>query len=164
MPTADDDHWFQLMNAPDIENARKLYRYWRQKHRGDTLPTRTDIEFEDLVNMGCADLAFIMEPLPDGDWQYRLLGSTIAMYFGKDVTGIPFRRHMLPDEAEEAIRISNQVVATKKPTFLKARFASGEYIGTLETMSLPILSRDESAIWLFGASFFIADDPLEEPR
>lgn len=157
VPQMDDDHWFQQMDAPDSEQARALYRYWRSKHRGDTLPRRSDISLDDLAEMECADLVFILEPKPGDDWSYRLLGSRIAMYFGKDVTGIPLRDHMLPEEAAEAIRISNQVSETRKPAFLKARFASGDYVGVLETMSMPILSRDEASIWLFGASFFTAD-------
>lgn len=154
-----EEPYFEVLPGPDCEQAKALYVYWQQHHvsedgKDSTLPKRDDISLPDLVALGCADRAFIMEPVGEDDWQYRLLGSEIVRYFGRDVTGIPFRQHMLECEAETAIRISNEAAQTRKPVFLKMRFISGDHSGLIETMSLPILARDETTIWLFGATFF----------
>ncbi|MDF1747901.1 MAG: hypothetical protein P1V34_03400, partial [Alphaproteobacteria bacterium] len=64
------------------------------------------------------------------------------------------REHMLENEAQVAISISNDVAQKKTPVFLKLRLISGQHSGMFESMSLPILGRDDETIWLFGASFF----------
>lgn len=151
------DPLFEVLEQPELQEARALHDYWRSLWTGTELPNRNDIKLEEVARLGCADRIFIMDPLPNGDWQYRLLGSEIVRYFGRDVTGVPFRRHMRADEAEEAIRISNQVAQSRTPIFLKVRFASGDHIGIIETMSLPILARKSGQIWLFGGTFFTPD-------
>lgn len=151
------DPLFEVLEVPELPEAKALYDYWRSLRTDGELPHRGHIQLDEVAELGCADRIFIMDPLPDGDWQYRLLGSEIVRYFGRDVTGVPFRRHMRQDEAEEAIRISNQVAESRAPIFLKVRFASGDHIGIIETMSLPILSRDRSRVWLFGGTFFTPD-------
>ena len=154
-----EEPYFEVLTGPDCDEAKALHAYWLQHQSSDDrngiiLPKRDDIALPDLVALGCADRAFIMEPIENDDWQYRLLGSEIVRYFGRDVTGVPFRQHMLECEADTAIRISNEAARTRKPVFLKMRFVSGEHSGMIETMSLPILARDETTIWLFGATFF----------
>ncbi len=155
--------FFEILTAPNSPEAKNLYEYWRSLHRDtgtsgqETLPRRKDITLESLAALGCADRVFILEPLVDGDWQYRLLGSEIVRYFGRDVTGIPLRRHMVKEEADKAITLSNRAVAELIPIFLNVQFVSGDYSGMIETMSLPILARDDGDIWLFGGSFFTPD-------
>ncbi|MEQ8829406.1 MAG: PAS domain-containing protein [Alphaproteobacteria bacterium] len=151
------DPLFQVLREPELPEAKALHAYWQSLRTGNELPTRSSIKLDEVAKLGCADRIFIMDPLPNGDWQYRLLGSEIVRYFGRDVTGVPFRRHMRADEAEEAIKISNQVAESRTPIFLKVRFASGDHIGIVETMSLPILARDQNRVWLFGGSFFTPD-------
>lgn len=150
---------FEVLSAPVNPAAVALHRYWQDLPRTEAgLPRRADIGFDDLVELRCADRVFILEPVGGTDWQYRLLGSEIVRYFGRDVTKIPLRRHMHADEAEEAIRLSDRVAETRAPIFLRVRFSSGDHTGEIETMSLPILGRDETTVWLFGGSFFTPDD------
>lgn len=159
---------FMEMPAPQAEGTRALYRLWCDSRRSggdrddggglDSLPHRDVFSFETLKRIGVLGHEFLIEPADGGrDWRYRLIGAEIVWMFGRDPTGVPFSKHFIPAEAEQCITLSNRVARTGRPLFLQARFVSGEHsAGILETMSLPILSRDGGEVWLIGASFPVA--------
>ncbi|NMM44118.1 PAS domain-containing protein [Rhodospirillaceae bacterium KN72] len=155
MPSKSEDPVVERLTEPQHPDATELFALWRSKC-GDNgqLPSREDLTLKELWALRCADRSFILEPLPDGDWQYRLLGSRITQFYGRDVSNIPFRQHMSPDEAEASIALSNEAARDRKPVFLRMRYVGKTYSGIIETMSLPILARDGKTVWLFGASFF----------
>lgn len=157
--------FFREIPEPESAGAQALYAYWRDKHSASgNLPSRDKIEFDELVSLGLADRVFILEPIDGGaDWRYRLLGSEIVRMYGGEVTNVPFREHMSPQEAKQAIELSNRTAFDRRPLFLKARFTSGDYTGVIETMSLPILNRSGSEVWLFGGTFFLEGALAFEP-
>lgn len=149
------EKFFEPIDAPVSRDAQQLYDYWRGLADPPDLPARDSIRLEALAELGCADRVFILQPIDGGaDWHYRLLGTQIAMLYEHDITKVPFREFMRPDEAERAIELSNHVLATREPLFLQARYVAGEKRPPIETMSLPITGRDGAEIWLFGGTFF----------
>lgn len=148
------DPIFEPLPVPQHPEACRLYEYWLGKRGIKEMPNRDAMQLDELTSLHCVDRVFIMEPLAGNDWRYRLLGTEIVKRFGRDVTGIPFRAHMAKDEAETAIQISNAAAEARKPVFLQARFTSGKHHRIVETMSLPIRSRDGKEVWLFGGTFF----------
>lgn len=148
---------FEPLPIPQHSQAWTLYKYWLEKRGIKEIPSRASIRLEELTSLRCVDRVFILEPLGENDWRYRLLGTEIVKRFGRDVTGVPFREHMQEDEAEAAINLSNKAVSSNTPVFLQARFSSGKHHRTVETMSLPIRSTDGKATWLFGGTFFQRD-------
>lgn len=149
------DPFFEPIDAPISSDAQALYSYWRDLTPAGGPPWRRQITMEDLGALGVLDSVFILEQTEDRtDWRYRLLGTRIVQMYGSEVTNIPLREHMTPEEAELAIRLSNRVRDTRTPIFLKARFVSGDHQVPVETMSLPILGKDEDDVWLFGGTFF----------
>lgn len=153
-PRDEREFFLERLAAPQDPGAIKLYHYWRDLHRGEDLPRRDDIDLADLAKLRCADRIFILDRGGDGEWRYRLLGTEIVRYYGRDVTGLPMSQHMAPEEARQANAISDEVARNRTPVFLHARFKSGDFGGDIETMSLPILARDLKTVWLFGGSFF----------
>lgn len=145
--------------APLLPGTMALYRFWQDCRHGDelpdTLPGREDFSIGALKRIGVLGHEFLIEPIEGGrDWRYRLVGADIVWMFGRDPTGIPFTQHFAPPEAEKCIAFSSQVARSRRPVFLRARFASaGHSVGLLETMSLPVWNRDRTEIWLIGASF-----------
>lgn len=148
------DPLLKRLDAPEHIQAKALYEYWCSKSKDGKPPKRTDIHLDELAALRCADRCFIIEPSHSGDWQYRLLGTTIARYYDRDVTGIPFSQHMPEHLAESANCFSNEVAETLKPLFLLIDYKRHDYSGIIETMSLPIMARDGETVWLFGGSFF----------
>lgn len=156
---ADGGELLVEIEAPRNPGAVALYQLWQSLKPADGLPSREEFTFEKLTELGIIGNCFVIEPMDGGrDWRYRLLGSQITWLFGGDATNIPFSQHFLPEEAELCIRLSNQVAQSGKPVFLFGRFTPGNFSGTLETMSLPVVGRDGSTVWLIGASF-----PMETP-
>ncbi len=146
---------FEPMEAPLSAGANALHDYWRGLATPPDLPRRQQISMDALSRLGCLDSVFILEPTEDRtDWRYRLLGTRIVQMYGADVTLLPLRAHMTKEEADVAIALSDHVRDTLTPVFLKARFVSGEHTVPVETMSLPILGRNGTDIWLFGGTFF----------
>lgn len=140
--------------APVHAGAIALHRLWLDLKPADGLPARDLFSFERLGSLGILGNCFVIEPVDGGrDWRYRLLGSRITWLFGQDVTNVPFSQHFDPEEAELCIRLSNRVAQSGRPLFLTGRFRTGDFSGSLETMSLPVLARDGHAVWLMGASF-----------
>ncbi len=152
------ERFFEPMDAPMTAHGKALHDYWRSLAEPPALPAREAVRVEDLHRLGCLERVFILEPIDDGrDWRYRLLGTTIVEMLERDITGVPFRECMIPEQAEKAIALSNQARETRQPIFLHARFVSPdhEHRPPLETMSLPILARDGADVWLMGGTFLI---------
>lgn len=148
------DPMFEELAAPVGPKARALFDLWREVSPPGDLPNRTAFTFERIQECGSMGYFFVIEPMDGGrDWRYRLVGSRITWLFGEDTTNVPFTVHFYPDEAEQCIALSNSVVSTRVPLFLRARFVSGNFSGELETMSLPVHSPDNSELWLVGASY-----------
>jgi hypothetical protein len=142
------------IDGPRNPGAVALYQLWQSLKPENGLPLRDEFSFERLQDIGIVANCFVIESLDGGrDWRYRLLGTAITWLFGGDATNIPFSRHFEPAEAELCIRLSNQVAQSRQPVFLFGRFQPGDFSGTLETMSLPVLARDGETVWLIGASF-----------
>ncbi len=143
--------------APALPGSRALFALWEEaKASGaEGLPDRDAFSIDALKRIGVLGQEFLIEPIAGGrDWRYRLVGADIVWMFGRDPTGIPFTQHFVPFEAEQCIAFSNQVARSRRPVFLRARFVSkGHSASLLETMSLPVWSRDRTVIWLIGASF-----------
>jgi len=158
---------FREIPEPIDSYCRAMADLWRALcpsagAAGQDLPHRSDFSFERLQAIGVLGNAFVIEPIgPHAvygmDWRYRLMGTNIAWMFGSDPTNIPFSEHFLPDEARVCIDFSNQVATSRKPVFLMGKLRSGDYSGTLETMSLPVLAPDGETIWLLGVSFAAID-------
>ena len=157
-----DNDLFVEIPEPQHPTAAALADFWRARQEAaGGLPSRDAFSPEALSRIGALGHQFVIEPIDGGrDWRYRLLGSKIVWLFGRDTTNVAFSEHFQADEARQCIALSNQVVATRTPVFLRARFSSGGHWGTLETMSLPVWNRTGDDIWLFGASF--PEDPNTE--
>jgi hypothetical protein len=154
MLEADDGDLLAEIDAPRHPGAVALFGLWQSLKPAAGLPARNEFSFERMGELGILGNCFVIEPLDGGrDWRYRLLGSQITWLFGGDATNIPFSRHFDAEEAELCIRLSNRVAQTRQPIFLFGRFRTGDFSGTLETMSLPVLGRDGVSVWLLGASF-----------
>lgn len=146
---------FERIEAPQGAQTRTLHALWSRfkEEAGGAIPPRAVFSFERMGEAGLLGHLFVIEPLDGGrDWQYRLLGSDIVWLFGGDVTRVPFSEHFAPDEAKQAIALSNEVARTLTPLFLRVRFVTGDYSGDLETMSLPVLGANGRDVWLIGAS------------
>lgn len=144
---------FKPIDAPIHPKAVALHSHWLASRPAGDLPPRSAFGFEVVHDLGLMGAFFVIERTEArDDWRYRLLGSDIVWLFGNDVTNVPFRKHMVAEEAEACIALSNRVAESGTPAFLLARFVSGGHFGSLETMSLPVMGPSGDDVWLVGCS------------
>lgn len=159
---------FKQIDAPVHPKAIALHNHWRASKPAGGLPPRSAFGFEIIHDLGLMGAFFVIEKTEArDDWRYRLLGSDIVWLFGNDVTNIPFREHMVAEEAEACIALSNRVAESGAPLFLFARFVSGGHFGTVETMSLPVMGPSGDDVWLVGCSLSVrteAEEPADRAR
>lgn len=145
---------FETHTAPGHPGAVALHSLWSGLFAAGRPPPREAFSMERIGALGLLGRFFVIEPLQGGlDWRYRLLGSRLSWLFGRDITNIPFRDHYDPKKAAHRIALSNGVLRSRAPVFLRARFIAKGLPGELETLSLPVVDPCGDGFWLVGASF-----------
>jgi hypothetical protein len=89
--------------AEDVPDARlrALYGYWIAKCAGRPMPLRRDIDVLELAPwLGNLMLIEVLEG--GAEFRYRVYGSTLAQYYGRDLTGKTTEG--VPEEARKAVR------------------------------------------------------------
>jgi len=124
------------MDAPQpplsLPLLRSLYAYWAEKRQGRPMPDRADI---DPIEMRAwLGNLMLVEIAPDGDFVYRLYGSTFVNQFKVDMTGRSIRD--LPAAQAELLRSEYDAVVKS------ARPMSRHY-----TASFDFTSRDRRSQW-----------------
>jgi hypothetical protein len=94
-----------------------LYRYWLAKRGGRTMPSRSDIDPADIPAL----LPYIgIIEKADGEFRYRLIGSSMAKQLGFDATGAAVGSYV---PAGQAVRTSvERVRAAACPAFNTAKY------------------------------------------
>lgn len=123
-----------LEGAPQLtlETLRALYNYWAGKRNGRALPDRTDI---DPIEMKAwLGNLMLVERLEDGDYLYRLYGSTFVNQFKVDMTGK--RVNGLPEKQADLLRSEYDAVVH-----------SGIPMSRRYTATFDYTSRDKRSTW-----------------
>ena len=148
---------------------RPVLDYWEQKRAGRAMPRRQDIEPAELK----AYLPHIslVEPLPGGDFRYRLVGSAITERYGRNSTGKTFRE-IYPDRPDIALwltRVMEAVVAHRRPVLATGSLgAVGKEHVLSEALLLPLSDDAGNVTTIFGATRYsmrgaAAERPSERP-
>jgi hypothetical protein len=77
-----------VLAASDITDARlrRLFEHWDARRRGARLPNRAAIDVVELKPW--LGNLLLIEVIDGGrDFRYRVYGSTLAQYYGRDLTG-----------------------------------------------------------------------------
>ncbi|MEK9971350.1 MAG: PAS domain-containing protein [Ferrovibrio sp.] len=123
-----------LEGAPQLtlETLRALYSYWAGKRDGRALPDRADI---DPIEMKAwLGNLMLVERLENGDYLYRLYGSTFVNQFKVDMTGK--RVNELPEKQAELLRSEYDAVVH-----------SGIPMSRRYTATFDYTSRDKRSTW-----------------
>ncbi|WP_331374115.1 PAS domain-containing protein [Sinorhizobium chiapasense] len=135
-----------MRNKTTIE----LFRYWNTLRGERDLPRRDEIEPQDI----CALLPslFILERQPSGDIRFRLAGTHVCALFGRELRGQPFAALWPAGEANEAVRIADQVMTQRSLAALSAcgLTAGGERLET-ELLLTPLGSPQGGSDRILGS-------------
>jgi hypothetical protein len=136
-----------LEGAPQLtlETLRALYSYWAGKRHGRALPDRADIDPIEMKPW--LGNLMLVERKDDGDYLYRLYGSTFVNQFKVDMTGK--RVNELPEKQAELLRSEYDAVVH-----------SGIPMSRRYTATFDYTSRDKRSTWQVERSWERLSLPL----
>jgi len=137
--------------AADAQNSDEIthptlvaiYRYWDSKRRGRVMPQRPDIDPTEIARL--LPHIFMVDVERDPlRFRYRLIGTAICEFLGRDFTGrIVDATNYPPEQAAELQKIYGAVVETARPVACKGTifYVPGREWLLTEAILLP-LSKD----------------------
>jgi hypothetical protein len=160
-----------LEGAPQLtlETLRALYAYWAGKRHGRALPDRADI---DPIEMKAwLGNLMLVERIEDGDYLYRLYGSTFVNQFKVDMTGK--RVNGLPEQQADLLRSEYDAVVHSGMPMSRRYTATFDYTSrdkrstwqverSWERLSLPLTAGGDEVRMLLVAAFPL--EPAPEDR
>jgi hypothetical protein len=133
---------WEYCDVDDLSSAatRFFYNYWVSKVKGDTIPSRRDIDPVEFPQFMANCL--ILDVEGPGRYRYRLFGTHIADWNERDLTGHLLDRDVLGDAAPMFLDVYERLCRDKSPiAFRGSLFWQNREHRRFEQVSLP-LSRD----------------------
>lgn len=136
---------------------RPVLDYWDRKRCNRPMPRRLDIEPLELK--AYLRHLFLIEPLPGGEFRYRLIGSEITERYGRNSTGKTVREAYVdaPEAAEWLTTMLLAVTAGKRPVLASGtlRAVRKEHVFS-DSLHLPLSDDGDSVTMIFGAALYSA--------
>lgn len=133
-----------------------LLRYWQELRDGARLPSRTDVEPQELGTV--LPWTFLIDVTPLDGFRYRLVGTAIVQEMGYDMTGQLVARAYAGPDWDQIRRDYDWVIRERRPCLTRNRVmlpANGsEYC--YSRLLLPLATDGENVDILLGAA--IADN------
>lgn len=105
--------------AEDRARLRQLETLWQDKRAGRTLPSRADLDPNELKRH--LSSLFITEALDDGDFRYRLIGTAVTRAMRRDVTGLRLSEAYRPDDAGPLLGLYRKLCQARRPHWRAGR-------------------------------------------
>lgn len=146
---------FNVLDAPRDPDLAGLYAYW-QKKRGDRLmPSRADIDPSEIAAV--LPHVFLIESVPPPHYyRYRIHGSALAEFHGRDFTGLAIHETISKEDADQVIRVFDGIAAARAPLFATGPVfwtRQDEFKG-FEACILPLSADGATVNMLLGAIRF----------
>lgn len=141
-----------------------LYRYWDAKRGGRGMPARLDLDPSDIVallpHLYMVDVQ--REPLR---FRYRLIGTAIADFLGRDYTGrmVDEATYGQGESLDRLLRLFSLVVATARPVAYKGNiwYVPGRAWREVEALLLPLAPDDATVNIILGG--YVTVGPATPP-
>lgn len=129
----------------------EILNYWNQIRGTNAAPLRAQIDPASLPRL--LPELFILE-MPAGDQpQFRLAGTRVCSFFGRELRGHPFASLWAKEQASDAERIAAGVMAHSIPALIHATGYTGSgYSMAFELVLLPVRSAGDLCDRLLGAA------------
>lgn len=152
-----------------LETLQALYAYWAAKRHGRPMPDRADIDPIEMKPW--LGNLMLVERRDDGDYVYRLYGSTFVNQFKVDMTGK--RVSELPEQQAELLRTEYDAVVHSRMPMSRRYTATFDYTSrdrrsswqverSWERLCLPLTAGSEEVRMLLVAAFPL--EPAQEDR
>lgn len=151
-----------VVDPPEVTPPvlRPMLDYWQHKRGARAMPMRQDIDPSELK----AHLPHLclIEPLPDGDFRYRLVGSAITERYERNSTGKTVRQIYgdRPNAGAGLIRILGAVVMHRRPVLATGTLdAVGKDYVLSEALLLPLSNDGSSVSMILSATRYSPTPP-----
>lgn len=152
-----------------LETLQALYAYWAGKRAGRSMPDRADIDPIEMKPW--LGNLMLVERRDDGDYIYRLYGSTFVNQFKVDMTG--HRVNELPEQQAALLRTEYDAVVHSRMPMSRRYTATFDYTSrdkrsawqverSWERLALPLTAGGEDVRMLLVAAFPL--EPAPEDR
>lgn len=146
---------FKVLDTPNDPDIARLYQYWNEKRGARPLPSRADIDPADILAI--LPHIFLVEAVPPPDcYRYRIHGTALADFHGRDFTGLTIRETIAPEDAEQTIRVFNDLAASRKPLCATGPvfWCQSQEFKCFESCNLPLSADGDTVNMIFGAIKF----------
>jgi hypothetical protein len=138
------------------DELKALEAYWRSKRRGDSLPTRRDIDPWEM--RAYLDHVFLIAVTrnPMRFW-FRSVGGTISAAYGENITGKYVDEIDLDDMQKEIIADYKTAAVEARPVYSRCEYVKGDDQRHLryERLLLPLSSDGHTVDMLLGGAMLI---------
>jgi hypothetical protein len=131
--------------------VRQAYEYWFSKSVDGRLPSRSDIKPRELS--GLLDQLFLIEVTREPlTFTFRLLGTQLTKWAGREYTGLVFSKRTVSPNWKEVFNDCRSVVETRLPRYdqKSAPWMTNEF-SRIERMIAPLSNDGKTVDMLFGA-------------
>lgn len=111
-----------LHPALDDSAHRRLYEYWLAKRAGRRMPARADVEPLELGDI-LGDFGLIdVEPRDPPRFRYRLIGTNMVEFFGRDFTGETVEQSKSGNYARKLLELYRECAQLGTPVYWEGVF------------------------------------------
>lgn len=121
---------------------REMLAYWERQRGSRAMPRRRDIDPTELPRRALPHLQLIDVIDDGGRFCYRLVGTAIVDVFGAEFTGKHVDELDAGDRVELAHGFYRTVCATRKPVFVRSRYATAKAVDVIANRLLMPLSKE----------------------
>ena len=128
----------------------EIFNYWNQIRGSHAAPLRAQIDPASLRRL--LPELFILEMSGAEQPQFRLAGTRLCGFFGRELRGHPFASLWASGQEREAERTATDVMARSVPSLIHATGYTGSgYMMAFELVLLPVRSSGDRCDRLLGA-------------
>lgn len=129
----------------------EIFNYWNQIRGTNAAPLRAQIDPASLPRL--LPELFILEMSAVGQPQFRLAGTRVCSFFGRELRGDPFASLWTKEQAPDAERAATDVMARSVPALIHATgYTTSGYTMAFELILLPVRSAGDLCDRLLGAA------------
>ncbi|MEZ2127455.1 MULTISPECIES: PAS domain-containing protein [unclassified Sinorhizobium] len=129
----------------------ELFNYWNQIRGTNAAPLRAQIDPASLPRL--LPELFILEMPASGQSQFRLAGTRVCSFFGRELRGNLFASLWAKEQAWDAERVVTGVMTHSVPALIHATgYAGSGYTMAFELLLLPVRSAGDLCDRLLGAA------------
>ena len=133
-----------------------LYSYWESKRGDRSMPARADIDPAEIPSL--LSIILLMDTSTAGEYRYRLVGTEIVRWLGRDITGQTFPE-ALPSGAygDYITGLVSDTVTSGRPLYSEGAFMiEGRIDRQVRRLALPLSADGSTVDMILGGQIVIA--------